>query len=215
VAEGKPWIWRPAFFGAFPTVDKALLQAGFHVVYYDMTHRYGSPQAVIQGEAFYQYILSTYNLSSKVTLEGFSRGGYYVLNWAIAYPDKVACIYLDNPVCDIFSWPGKQRKTYWNDFLKEWKISFADKSTFRGNPLDNLESLGQQQVPIIVVCGDSDKIVPFHENAELLRNRYRDLGSPIEIIIKPGADHHPHSLEDPEPVVDFIVRNQSLRVFDK
>lgn len=37
-AKGNPWIWRPAFFDAFPSVDKALLEKGFHVVYYDVTH---------------------------------------------------------------------------------------------------------------------------------------------------------------------------------
>ena len=25
-AKGNPWIWRPAFFDAFPSVDKALLE---------------------------------------------------------------------------------------------------------------------------------------------------------------------------------------------
>ena len=37
VAIGRPWIWRPAFFGAFPSVDKALLEKGFHVVWCTMT----------------------------------------------------------------------------------------------------------------------------------------------------------------------------------
>lgn len=27
-AKGNPWIWRPAFFDAFPSVDKALLEKG-------------------------------------------------------------------------------------------------------------------------------------------------------------------------------------------
>lgn len=207
VAKGKPWIWRPAFFNAFPSVDKALLDEGFHVVYYDMTHRYGSPRAVEQGKEFYDYMLSTYHLSPKVTLEGFSRGGYYALNWAIAYPDKVACIYLDNPVCDIFSWPGEKSKL-WKDFLKEWSLPSAGKTSFGGNPLDNLTSLAAQRIPIIAVCGDSDRVVPFRDNIGLLRERYQQLGGPVELVIKPGADHHPHSLEDPEPVVDFIRRNQ-------
>ena len=207
VISGKPWIWRPAFLGAFPSVDKALLKKGFHVVFYDMTHRYGSPQAVEQGRKFYDYLLSAWHFSPKVTLEGFSRGGYYALNWAIANPDKVACLYLDNPVCDMFSWPGEKSKL-WNDFLKEWGMTSVDKDNFKGNPLDNLASLASQQVPVIAVCGDSDRVVPFRDNMKLIRDRYQQLGAPVELIIKPGADHHPHSLENPEPVVDFICRNQ-------
>lgn len=36
--QGSPWIWRPAFFNAFPSADIALLKEGFHVAYYDLTH---------------------------------------------------------------------------------------------------------------------------------------------------------------------------------
>ena len=53
-AKGNPWIWRPAFFDAFPNVDKALLEKGFYVVYYDLTHLYGSPRAVSLGTEFYK-----------------------------------------------------------------------------------------------------------------------------------------------------------------
>ena len=61
-AKGNPWIWRPAFFDAFPSVDKALLEKGFHVVYYDVTHSYGNPRAVALGTDFYNYIYSLSNL---------------------------------------------------------------------------------------------------------------------------------------------------------
>lgn len=96
-AEGNPWIWRPAFFGAFPSVDKALLEKGFHVVYYDLTHLYGSPRAVQLGTDFYNIMYQFYHLSPKVTLEGFSRGGLFAFNWAAKNVDKVACIYVDAP----------------------------------------------------------------------------------------------------------------------
>lgn len=205
---GNPWIWRPAFFGAFPSVDKALLDKGFHVAYYDLTHLYGSPRAMREGELFYTYMTDTYGLSPKVTLEGFSRGGYCALNWAIKNPDKVSCIYVDAPVCDVLSWPGRKQAGLWNDFLIEWQLTDAQMSNFKGNPLDNLAELANHQIPIITVCGDADDIVPFKENSKLLFDRYRSLGGQIELILKPGVSHHPHSLENPSPVVDFIIRNQ-------
>lgn len=207
--EGNPWIWRPAFFGAFAYADEALLEKGFHVVYYDMTHQYGCPKAIKAGTVFYDAMVESYGLSPKVTLEGFSRGGYYALRWAVANPDKVACLYLDNPVCDVFSWPGKQRKELWNDFLDLWGLdeSVAPES-FEGNPIRHLEPLAKAGVPILAVCGDSDKVVPFDENMKPLRDAYAELGGPVELIVKPGADHHPHSLTSPEPIVDFIVHNQ-------
>ncbi|MGN1265143.1 MAG: alpha/beta fold hydrolase, partial [Muribaculaceae bacterium] len=207
-AEGKPWIWRPAFFGAFPSVDKALLECGFHVVYYDLTHLYGSPRAINLGNEFYNVMCNYYHMSPKVTLEGFSRGGLFAFNWAARNPDKVACIYVDAPVCNIFSWPSRRNAQLWNDFLTEWGISDQEANNFKGNPIDNLKPIVQAGIPIISVCGDNDKVVPFADNMKVVAERYRNLGGPVEVIVKPGCDHHPHSLDNPEPVVDFIVRNQ-------
>lgn len=207
-APGKPWIWRPAFFGAFPSVDKALLGKGFHVAYYDLTHLYGSPRAVEAGTAFYGYMKNYYGLSPKVTLEGFSRGGLFAFNWAAKNTDKIACIYVDAPVCNVFSWPGRKDQALWNGLLKEWNLTDEQMNTFTGNPVDQLAPLAKAGIPVISVCGDSDKVVPYSENMEVVRNRYARLGGLVEVILKPGCDHHPHSLDDPQPVVDFILRYQ-------
>ena len=207
-AKGRPWIWRPAFFGAFASVDKALLEKGFHVVYYDLTHLYGSPRAVELGNEFYEVMKRYYQFSPKVTLEGFSRGGLFAFNWAAKNTDKVACIYVDAPVCDVFSWPGRKNRQLWNGLLKEWGINDEAMDHFKGNPIDHLELLVKASIPVMGVCGDSDKTVPYEQNMKIVAERYRTLGGNVEIVLKPGCDHHPHSLENPEPVVDFIVRNQ-------
>ncbi len=207
-AEGNPWVWRPAFFDAFPSVDVALLAKGFHIVYLDLTHEYGNPKSVALGTDFYRWICENYALSEQVTLEGFSRGGLYALNWAIANPEKVACLYLDAPVCDVFSWPGREQPELWQDLLQKWETTDEEMASFAGNPIDHLQPLAAAGVPILAVCGDSDQVVPYAENMEVLRNRYVSLGGPVEVILKPGCDHHPHSLENPEPVVDFILRHQ-------
>lgn len=207
-AKGNPWIWRPAFFDAFPSVDKALLEKGFHIVYYDVTHLYGSPRAVSLGTEFYKDITDRYGLSPKVTLEGFSRGGLFAFNWAAQNTDKVACIYVDAPVCNVFSWPGRKNATLWNDLLKEWNLTDAEMEHFKGNPIDNLAPIAAAGIPIISVCGDSDQTVPYKENMDVVRSRYLAAGGPVEVILKKGCDHHPHSLENPEPAVDFILRQQ-------
>ena len=41
--------------------------------------------------------------------------------------------------------------------------------------------------------------------AERLMGRYKKLGGAITVIRKPGGKHHPHSLVDPAPIVDFAV----------
>lgn len=208
-ASGNPWIWRPAFFDAFASVDEALLNKGFHIAYYDLTHLYGSPRSIQLGNSFYKMMCQEWQLSTKVTLEGFSRGGYFVFNWAAANPDQVACIYVDAPVCDILSWPGRKNSELWSGFLKEWNIQDQQvDSTFQGNALYKLQALSKARIPIISVCGDNDQTVPYTENMQKVRDAYQAEGGVVELILKPGCDHHPHSLTNPEPVVDFILRQQ-------
>ena len=207
-AAGNPWIWRPAFFDAFPAVDKALLERGFHVAYLDVTNDYASPWAIELGNRFYKEMVENYGLSSKVVMEGFSRGGLYSVIWASQNPDNVACLYLDAPLSDVFTCLKRLHKAAWKTLLKEWNLTEETIDRFDGNPIDNLEPLAKAGVPIISVCGDSDRSVPIEENMMVMRKRYLALGGNVELIIKPGCDHHPHSLEDPQPIVDFIMRQQ-------
>ena len=208
-APGRPWMWRPAFFGAFPMADKVLLEKGYHLTYLDVTHLYGSPRAIAMGNEFYRAMTQELHLSSKVTVEGLSRGGYYALNWAAANPEKVACLYLDAPVCDMTSWPSRARKELWKGVLEEWGVTDEEvTSDFRGNALQLLPALAKAHVPIMAVCGGSDKVVPFNENFKPFFEAYRKLGGIVELIVKPNCDHHPHSLEKPEPIVDFVQRYQ-------
>ena len=46
---------------------------------------------------------------------------------------------------------------------------------------------------------------PVSENINLVETRYQALGGKIRVIRKPGGKHHPHSLPDPAPIVDFAV----------
>lgn len=40
-----------------------------------------------------------------------------------------------------------------------------------------------------------------------VEKRYKALGGSITVISKPGVGHHPHSLKDPQLIVDFIVEH--------
>ena len=57
-----------------------------------------------------------------------------------------------------------------------------------------------------IFVGDSDVDGPHTENSEILAAAYEKAGAPLLYIIKPGCDHHPHSLEDPTEICDFIDR---------
>ncbi len=212
VADGKPWIWRARFFGHEPQADIALLNHGFHVVYCDVSNLFGSPQAVEHWNNFYVYLTEKHGFSKKCALEGMSRGGLIIYNWAAANPDKVSCIYGDAPVCDIKSWPGGKGKgtgsePTWQACLKVFGLTEEKALHFKGNPIDHLEPIAKAGIPLLNVVGDADNVVPVAENTAVLADRYRKLGGSITVINKPGVGHHPHSLKDPSRIVDFVLSN--------
>jgi len=210
-APGKPWIWRARFFGHEPQTDLALLARGWHVAYCDVANLYGCPRAVAIWNDFYHYLTAEHAFARKVVLEGMSRGGLIIFNWAIANPEKVACIYADAPVCDFKSWPGGKGKGKgapgcWRACIRAYGLKDEQEALdYRGNPIDNLAPLARAKVPILSICGGADNVVPVAENTAILAERYKKLGGPIQVIIKPGCGHHPHSLKDPTPIVQFIL----------
>ncbi len=209
-APGNPWIWRARFWAHEPQTDLALLERGFHVAYIDVAGLFGNPEAVAHWDEFYDYVTKRFGFSDKPALEGMSRGGLIIYNWAIANPEKVACIYADAPVLDIRSWPGgkgtgKGSPGDWAQCLKVYGLSEITALDFTGNPMDHLEPLAKARIPLLHVVGADDDVVPVAENTTILEARYRALGGDIQVISKPGIGHHPHSLEDPKPIVDFVV----------
>ena len=222
-AAGRPWVWRARFWGHEPQFDRAMLERGWHVVYCEVGGLFGNAEALRRWEAFY-WLLTKSGLSARPLLEGMSRGGLPVYQWAKAHPDQVLGIYGDNPVCDPRSWPGgagagSRREAEWAQCLAAYGLDgapgdgaspTADPAPFAGFALDGLEALAAAGVPILHVVGEADSVVPVAENSDLVEARYRELGGAITVIRKPGLDHHPHSLPDPQPIVDFAQRAAGL-----
>ena len=217
-APGKPWIWRTEFFGIDPQADIALLGKGLHVGYIDVGGLFGAPVALDAMDKYYDFVLKTFGLNAKTVPEGFSRGGLYALNWSIRHPDRVACMYLDAPVCDFKSWPGggagsagrmvRMSGKDWRDCLNAYHLTEEEARAYKGNPIDNLAPLAKAKIPIFVVCGDMhDWVVPIEANSLLLETRYKELGGEVQLIRKPKAGHRPHSLPDPAPIVDFVLKH--------
>lgn len=209
-AEGRPWIWRAEFFGAFASADLAMLEQGYAVAYYRISDMYGCPAAIEAMESFHRFAVRLFGLAEKTILFGFSRGGLYSFNYAATYPERVAALYLDAPVLDIRSWPGgKGAGTFspkeWEECLASYGLTEEEALEAPVSPLHRIEPVAAARIPILVVAGADDIPVPYAENGKLLEERYRALGGDIETIVKPGVGHHPHSLEDPTPIVAFLL----------
>ena len=209
---GKPWSWCMEFPDVFVERCAApqLLAKGFYHAYINVGNTFGCPDALKHLSAFYDAV-RTQGLAPKVAIIGISRGGLYGYRWAAENPRSVAVIYGDAPVCDFKSWPGGKGKGVgnkgdWAALISDYHFKDeAEALSYAGNPIDNLEPLAQSGVALINVVGDADNVVPVAENTAILQARYKQLGGEIQVIHKPGVGHHPHGLDDPTPVVDFIV----------
>jgi pimeloyl-ACP methyl ester carboxylesterase len=215
--SGNPWTWCLEFPDAFTerTGVLRLLDKGFYHVHVSVGNTFGCPKALQKFDSMYAAITAK-GLAKRGALIGISRGGLYAHNWASLNPEKVACLYGDAPVCDFKSWPGgkgigRGSRSDWQALLKCYE--FKDEAAaleWAGNPIDSLAALAQARVPILHVVGDDDDVVPVAENTDVLAPRYRAMGGPITVIHKPKVGHHPHGLDDPQPVVDFILKHAQV-----
>jgi len=214
VAEGRPWIWRARFWGHEPQTDVALLEKGFHLVYCDVADLWGNAAAIERWDRFYDYLTGEHGFSRRPVLEGMSRGGLIIYHWAIEHPRQVSCIYADAPALGLRPYvrdldedhPELDQIRAW---MKAHALTLAEAKKFRGDALDRMAPLARAGVPLIHVCGDADQSVPFEDHTEEFARRYRKLGGVIEVIVKKGGGHHPHSLRDPAPIVRFILQAQT------
>ena len=79
---GRPWIWRTMFWDAFPAVDLALLDIGFHLGFIDVGNTFGAPEPMKHFDAFHSTVTRRFGLAYKAVLEGLSRGGLCAYRWA-------------------------------------------------------------------------------------------------------------------------------------
>ncbi|MDR3706693.1 MAG: hypothetical protein P4L33_00195 [Capsulimonadaceae bacterium] len=208
---GRPWVWRTMFWDSFPIADVAFLKAGLYVAYIEVGNTFGCPDAMKYFDVFYAFMTAEHGMAKRPALEGLSRGGLYAYRWAHVNTDKVGCLYGDAPVCDMKSWPGG--KGIGAGSVDDWRTAIEcyhfsgeqEMLDFTGNPIDTLAPLAAADIPIIHVTGDSDGAVPQTENTDVARERYLMLGGRFVLIVKQGCDHHPHGLNDPTPVVNYIL----------
>ncbi len=202
--DKKRWIWRAEFLGDFDKADMELVNQGWHLVYYKISDMYGSPKAVKLMSIFHKYIVKEFALNKKTVLFGFSRGGLYAINYAVAYPNEVKSLYLDAPVIDLQSWPriGHRLRV---ECLKWYEFDEIAATNYSLIQLSRAKKLAEHKIPILVVIGDADLTVPYEENAKPFINEYKKTYDDITLIIKKGCGHHPHSLEDVSSIIDFVT----------
>ncbi len=213
-APGKPWIWRARFPEWHYQMDSMLLKKGFHIAYINTDGMFGAPKAMDVWNGFYSYLTTQYHLNQKVALEGVSRGGLFVFNFAKKWPDRVSAIYAEAPVCDFKSWPGGKGSgpgdaASWKQLQEIYGFA-SEKEALEhtSNPIGNLEKLAAAKVPLYFSIGLHDSIVPPEENTYKLVNSYIRLGGPAMVypntLGKQELNGHHFTIDNLKAGADFI-----------
>jgi pimeloyl-ACP methyl ester carboxylesterase len=177
-AAGRPWVFRADRIGRDASaIDLALLAKGYHIVAAPILG--GGPDRA-EWDAVYKD-MTDHGFSKKPAMEGAGAGAGEAYAWAIENPDKVSCIYGENPVLRSIM-TGRQEKKA---------------------PLESLAALAKAGVPILHVCGQLDPWLD--RQTRVAEARYKEFGGQMTIIVKPGEGHFPVGPQDPTAVVDFIV----------
>lgn len=125
------------------------------------------------------------------------------LSWAAENPDKVAGFAGIYPVCNLASYPGL------TNAAPAFGLTPAELATqlARHNPVDRLAPLARAKVPLFVIHGDQDKLVPLEANSGLVRSRYQALGGSMEWVVPAGQGHNMWSgFFQSQELVAFILR---------
>ena len=92
------------------------------------------------------------------------------------------------------------------EFIEATGMTIADLINYRENPVDKMDILLKNNIPVIMVYGDSDTVVPYDENGGILEKYYKKNGGTIEVYGKKDCGHHPHGLSDNTPIIEFIEK---------
>jgi pimeloyl-ACP methyl ester carboxylesterase len=180
-ALGRPWVFRVGWAQRDAVVDLALLASGFQIVTGPISYNADGP-IWRHWEATYQHLVS-HGFAVKTVMEGAGRGAGEVCAWAIEHPDKVACLYVENPVLRSL--------------------------TAKTPPLDNLAPLAHAGVPLVLSCGSLD--AEFNTQARVVEQRYQALGGPLTLVVREGDGYGPPAPRDVQPVVAAIAQAASRR----
>ena len=207
--ENGRWALKTEYFTAFPDVQIRLLEKGYHIAHIENKTRWNLPEDTDARHELCKFMHEKYGLTEKCVIIGMSCGGMQGIYSAAKYPDDISCLYLDAPVVNLLSCPaglGSASAEMMDEFTKNTGITLKELISYRNHPLDCLGALTANNIPLFLVGGDSDTVVPFDENGAFIEAAYKKAGCIIETRVKKGCDHHPHSLEDNTPIIDFILK---------
>lgn len=208
-APGMPWTWTMQWAEAF--VDRTgvldLLRRGYHHVTIDLFETRMDETGLKTAAAFHTFLHEKLGFAEKTSLVGMSWGGFFSIRYAAQNLSRVSCIYLDAPLLnfDGYGTADPERIAGWRDTRPVGGIWSADPRM----PLNMAETVAAAKIPVLLIYGGSDTLVPAKYNSEPFIERFRAAGGAITVEARGLFGHHPHGL-DPDKtalITDFIINH--------
>ena len=208
-ASPQPWIFYAPTLPGYPDeaerwMHEQFLAAGVAVAGVDAGEAYGNAKSHALFDALYRELTEKRAFAKKPCLFGRSRGGLWVSSWAIKKPERIAGIIGIYPVFDFRTYPGLEKAAPAYELTPTELTARNDEL----NPVARIEVLAKAKIPVALIHGDKDTVVPLKENSAEFVRRYKDDGAEalVKLIILEGQGHNFfegffHSQE----LVDFAI----------
>lgn len=169
-----------------------------------MTDEWARPSSLRAGKEFFDYAIE-HGLMDKVVMEGLSRGGYYSLRFAQTYPKHIGALLLDNPLVDINEL--RRNVDWWNDVTAKWSQDSLPPPGSAENAACNISILVDNKIPVLLLSGGADTIVPYECNGKIIKDTYRRWDIPLKSVVRSHSGHHPLGIGNPYPIAEFIYNS--------
>ena len=200
-AKGMPWTWTMQWKTAFVprTGVPRLLAAGYHHVTLETFVHHMDEKGLSVSKKFQEFLVGELGFAPKARLIGMSWGGFFSIRYASVHPESVEKIYLDAPLLNFDGFKGVP---------KHWAARSVKGGTWTENPempVNRAEPIAKAGIPILLLYGGKDTVVPPARNCELFVPRFTAAGGKIVVVRRDAYGHHPHGVgEKDNTVVNFL-----------
>ena len=185
------WTWTMQWASAFVprTSVPRLLKSGWHHVTLMQYDERMTEEGIALSEAFQDFLVKELGFDPKANLIGMSWGGFFSVRYAAARPERVDRIYLDAPLLsfegfkhDLGPWKGTEPAGGWRDDPRM--------------PVNMAGALAESGIPILLLYGKADTVVPPALNCERFAAAYKAAGGKnMKSTARGNFAHHPHGCD--------------------
>jgi alpha-beta hydrolase superfamily lysophospholipase len=185
-------------------MHEKFLAAGVAVAGIDVGEAYGSPGGRKGLTALYDELVKKRGFAPKPCLLGRSRGGLWAVSWAGENLDKVAGVAGIYPAFDLRTYPGLEKAAPAYELTAQQLAGELAKQ----NPIEQAAGLAKAKIPVFLIHGAKDEVVPLRANSAELAARYQAAGAEelvnLKVIADQGHNFWPGFFQSQE-LVDFAV----------